>query len=139
MNGELILDRELAQAYTKELYTRSIHPVGVAYNHIRCQESLHDLSDELGKITVPGLFVHGEKDPLISVKGAIQTAKAAFSSKLVIIPKMGHMFFNKRAQQNIAELLLSHFCDTGSVMRDQVRVVPYDPAWPKLFEQESNS
>jgi esterase len=115
LNGDLPLDEEMAKAYTKELYTRSRHPVGVAWNHIRCQEGLPDLSSGLKKVTVPGLFLHGEKDVLIPAEGAIRTANASPSSTLTIIPKMGHMMFHQGVQQQIAKALLQHF-----VFSDQV-------------------
>lgn len=111
LNGTLPLDESMAKEYTKELYTRSLHPVGVAWNHIRCQKALPDLADALRKVAVPGLFIHGEKDPLIPVMGAIQTAQASPSSTLGIIPKMGHMLFDRKLQQDIAEMLLKHFSD----------------------------
>jgi pimeloyl-ACP methyl ester carboxylesterase len=109
LNGDFPLDEEMAKAYTKELYTRSIHPVDVAWNHIHCQEGLPDLSNKLSKIKVPGLFIHGKNDVMIPVEVAIHTANATPSSTLTIIQRMGHMIFHKGLQRQIAELLLQHF------------------------------
>jgi pimeloyl-ACP methyl ester carboxylesterase len=112
LNGALPLDEKMATKYTKELYTRSMHQVGVAWNLIRCQEGLPDLSSQLNKVTVPSLFLHGEKDVLISIEGAQNTARAVPHAALLILPGMGHMMFHKELQQHIAMLLLHHFART---------------------------
>jgi len=45
LNGDFPLDQQMAEAYTREMYERSLHPVGVAWNHIHCQEGIGDLSN----------------------------------------------------------------------------------------------
>jgi pimeloyl-ACP methyl ester carboxylesterase len=100
LNGALPLDEEMATEYTKELYTRSIHPVGVAWNHIRCQQHTPPLPSPL-PTSVPELFLHGEHDCLIPQPHA--------SPHTQTIPRMGHMMFHTGVQQQIAQLLLSHF------------------------------
>jgi len=109
LNGDMPLDQELAREYTKDLYHRSIHEIGVAWNHIRAQENIGDLSRELSQISVPGLFIHGEKDPLIPVEGGVATANAASNASIKIIPKMGHMIFHRGLQEDLADHLLQHF------------------------------
>jgi len=109
LNGDYEVDEEMAKQYTQDFYIRSKHPVGVAWNHIRCQEDFNDLRKQLKNNTVPGLFIHGEKDPLIPVQGAKDTAQATANSKLIIIPGMGHMFFNRKLESQIANFLLAHF------------------------------
>lgn len=109
LNGDYPVDNEIAESYTRELYERSIHPVGVAWNHINCQEGMGDLSNALKKVVVPGLFIHGEKDPLIPVQGGIQTAQKVKNARIEIIPRMGHMIFDNNLQKEIALHLIHHF------------------------------
>jgi len=114
LNGNVPLDRKMAEEYTQELYERSDHEAGVAWNHIHAQEKIGDLSKSLEKLTIPGLFVHGEKDPLIPVQGGINTANAASNAALQVIPDMGHMMFNSDLQKRLASILLKHFSETVS-------------------------
>jgi pimeloyl-ACP methyl ester carboxylesterase/catechol 2,3-dioxygenase-like lactoylglutathione lyase family enzyme len=109
LNGDFPLNQEMAESYTKELYHRSLHPVGVAWNHIHCQESLGDLSAKLEKVSTPALFIHGEKDPLIPVEGGIKTAQTVKDAKIKVIPRMGHMIFDSNLQEKIASILVQHF------------------------------
>jgi pimeloyl-ACP methyl ester carboxylesterase len=111
LNGDYEVDREIATKYTKDLYSRSKHPVGVAWHHIWCQKNYIDLSDKLGLMSIPGLFIHGELDPLIPLEAAIETQKFTPHSTLRIIPGMGHMIFNRELEASIASLLIDHFVD----------------------------
>jgi len=112
LNGSAPLDREMAKEYTRELYDRSNHEVGVAWNHIHAQENIGDLSKDLAKLAIPGLFIHGEKDPLIPVQGGINTANATSHAILQVIPDMGHMIFNSDLQKRFASILLKHFSES---------------------------
>lgn len=109
LNGTFETDEKMAFTYTHDLYFRTKHKVSVAWNHIHCQEGLGDLSKELINNTVPGLFIHGELDPLIPVQSAIDTAKVTAHSELIIIPGMGHMFFNRSLEDQIEKYLIRHF------------------------------
>lgn len=112
LNGNVPLDSNMAKEYTRELYDRSNHEVGVAWNHIHAQENVGDLSSDLAELKTPGLFIHGENDPLIPLQGGINTAKAASNSTLEIIPDMGHMIFSADLQKNIAAILVKHFSES---------------------------
>lgn len=46
--------------------------------------------DELAKVRVPFLVIHGKADPLVPVEGGIDTAKAVPGAKLELIEGMGH-------------------------------------------------
>lgn len=108
LNGSYELDEELAINYTRDLYTRSKHKVGVAWHHIWCEEHYRNLIDKLNNVSVPGLFIHGEQDPLIPVQGAIETQRAAPNSNLLILPKMGHMIFNRQLESELVGALVAH-------------------------------
>jgi pimeloyl-ACP methyl ester carboxylesterase len=109
LNGDFPLDEQMAADYTKDLYERSQHPVGVAWSHIKAQEGFHDLAAQLASITVPAFFIHGEKDPLIPVAAGIATAHAVPNAKMAVIPGMGHMIFNHDLENTIANMLIENF------------------------------
>ena len=109
LNGNFEVDQELATEYTKDLYERSNHPVGVARNHIKAQEEFTDLSVQLKSIVVPAFFIHGQEDLLIPVQAGIATAKVVSNAKIDVIPDMGHMIFNRELEQNLANILILNF------------------------------
>ncbi len=81
LNGDYRVDIDLARAYTLDLYNRSDHVVGVAWHHIQSQQNLGDLAKLLKTISCPCFFIHGDKDPLISVDAGIATSKGGASGK----------------------------------------------------------
>lgn len=83
LNGSIKLDEELAITYTKDLYQRTSHPIGVAWNHIRCQGALGNIGDGLKANTVPALFIHGEDDQLIPIQGGIDTFVTTANARMV--------------------------------------------------------
>lgn len=109
LNGDYPVDEKLAYTYTKDLYERSNHPVGVAWNHIRAQENLGDLTDRLKTISVPAFFIHGEKDPLIPLEAGRATSAAVPGAQMIVIPGMGHMIFSLELEGILAKQLLDNF------------------------------
>jgi pimeloyl-ACP methyl ester carboxylesterase len=109
LNGNLELDRKSAYKYTKDLYIRSYHPINFSWNHIKCQEGFDDLGNDLAKINIPTLFIHGKDDPLVPVESGIATAKTVPNSILKVIPCMGYTLFNKTLEDKIARMLIKHF------------------------------
>ena len=112
LQGDIPLDEKMAEEYTRELYERSFHKVGVAWNHIRAQERIHEFSHELCKLKVPALFLHGEKDPLVPVEVAKSSFVHIKNATFEIVPKMGHMFFDRNVEKFLASRLVSHFLRT---------------------------
>jgi pimeloyl-ACP methyl ester carboxylesterase len=49
-----------------------------------------DRTENLGRLTLPFLVIHGEEDPLVTVSGGKATAAAVPGSRLILIPGMGH-------------------------------------------------
>lgn len=110
LNGEIPLDKKMAEAYTKDLILRSQHAVRAGNNHELVMRSL-DLEksrDVLRKVDLPSLIIQGEADPLVLPRNGIALAHAISRSHLTMIPGMGHMFFDRRLEENIAALLSSH-------------------------------
>ena len=68
---------------------RSFTPKGTARQAAAIGAS-PDRTARLTKITVPTLVIHGMKDPLVKRSGGIATAQAIPSSRLLMLPDMGH-------------------------------------------------
>ena len=49
-----------------------------------------DRTEPLGRLSVPALVIHGEADPLVSVRAGEATAAAIPGARLLTIPGMGH-------------------------------------------------
>lgn len=108
LNGNVPMDQKLATEYTNDLYTRTIHKVDVAWNHINSQKNIAMLIDKLPQNRIPGLFIHGDADPLIARDDSIKNAEMTGNSRFEVVPGMGHMVFNRAIQDRIALLVLKH-------------------------------
>ncbi len=116
LNGTAEFDKNIAQAYIEDLYMRSNHmfltkdkqikAFEVPHNHVRAQAHVKLTKQDLQKITDPTLIIHGQEDYLMLPSHAQATHKAIPNSHLEIIPKMGHMIFNRDLEQKIADLIL---------------------------------
>jgi pimeloyl-ACP methyl ester carboxylesterase len=69
---------------------RSAPPSAVAWAQ-RAMAARSDNIDALRAATVPGLVIHGEEDPLITVADAEAMAEALPKGRLVRMPKVGHL------------------------------------------------
>ncbi len=96
LNGTAEFDKELAIDYTKNLYDRQEISGALGESHVKAQANLTDRTEELKQVSLPTLVLHGEEDYLIDKYGGIQTAQCLINSQLVLIPKMGHLPFNKK-------------------------------------------
>lgn len=94
LNGTAEFDEELAIDYTRELYNRQEINGALGASHVKAQANLSDRSGQLKKVKIPALVIHGEEDYLVDKYGGVQTAECIENSKLVLIPKMGHIPFN---------------------------------------------
>lgn len=109
LNGDFEVDASMAHMYTRDLYERSQHPVGVAWSHIKAQSGFDNLAADLHTISVPAFFIHGEKDCLIPAAAGIATAKAVPYAQMHVVPGMGHMIFNRTLENVIARILIENF------------------------------
>lgn len=108
LTGEMEFDEEQARGYVKEIYRRDPHP-GVAWNHIGIQHLLSDNHEKFRKNKIPGLILHGQADPLQPVSYARVAHQMISNTKMIVLPKIGHMFFNAEAEDQIAKQLISFF------------------------------
>lgn len=108
LNGRVEFDQSLALAYVKEIYKRDLHP-GVAWNHIGIQRFIPDYFNRFQNNLIPGLILHGSADPLQPSSYASLTHQMIKNTDLVILPDVGHMFFNVGVENQIVECLLKFF------------------------------
>jgi len=118
LNGTLTFDEDMARANVKDMYERSKHmyktqdgqvkAFEVPHNHVSAQKEIVLAKNDLQTINTPSLVIHGQEDYLQLPFNAKMTAQSIPNSKLIIIPGMGHMFFNRKLEQKIADLILNH-------------------------------
>ena len=70
-------------------YDRAYDPSGVA-RQLAAALTTPDRTDDLRRLDVPALVIHGAADPLITVDGGRATAKAIPGAELLVIDGMGH-------------------------------------------------
>lgn len=111
LNGTAAFDRELAVAYTKNLYQRQHIDGALGATHVKAQETLTDRTEALQAVQLPALVMHGEEDYAVDSYAAIQTAEAMPNAELVLLPTMGHIPFNRellsRFEQEIIQFILA--------------------------------
>ncbi len=72
-----------------EAFDRSFYPAGTIKQMAAIMAS-GDRSDEVRRITVPTLVIHGNDDPLVPLKNGEDTAKKIARSEYAVIDGMGH-------------------------------------------------
>jgi pimeloyl-ACP methyl ester carboxylesterase len=82
-------DEERIRARALASYDRGRNPAGTA-RQLAAILASGDRTEELGKVRVPTLVIHGADDPLIDVSGGEATARAIPGARLIVIPGMGH-------------------------------------------------
>lgn len=113
LNGKYSLDNEMAISYTKDLLLRTKHQIRAGNNHELLMKNVYNALEKnrniLTKIHCPTLVIHGENDPISLPRDGKALAKAINQAKLILIPKMGHMMFNKELESHLAKLLINFF------------------------------
>jgi pimeloyl-ACP methyl ester carboxylesterase len=59
----------------------------------------HDVADQLDRIHMPTLVLHGADDRLIPVENGRLLAEAIPGARLILYPEAGHLFFIERAEE----------------------------------------
>jgi pimeloyl-ACP methyl ester carboxylesterase len=108
LNGSLTLNHNIASSYTEDLYDRSLHMVGVALNHIKCQKQPDLIMQKIHKIKSPGFFISGAKDPMVPTEDVIKNSAIIQNSQVTIIPQMGHMIFNQTIEKKLATIIIKN-------------------------------
>ena len=82
-------DEERLRKRARTSFDRGYHPQGTARQLVAILAS-GDRTEELRRLEVPTLVVHGTEDPLIDVSGGRATAEAIPGSRLELFEGMGH-------------------------------------------------
>lgn len=82
-------DDNLNRKHAGLKFDRGIYPAGIA-RQLAAILSSGGRRELLKSVTVPTLVIHGDADPLVPVKGGIDTADAIPGAELLIIEGMGH-------------------------------------------------
>ncbi len=110
-NGDFELDVDLAKNFTRDIYFRSNHKIGMVKNHVQIMEKLFkEMSEKTGNLVLiktPTLIIHGAKDSLVMSRVAKEMSKVIKNSKFVLIDKMGHMIFNKDLEKKILNEIIN--------------------------------
>lgn len=83
------VDEARIRQRTGEAWDRDHDPAGVARQAVAIMTQ-RDRTEDLGRLRVPTVVLHGASDPLIHVSGGEATARAIPGARLVVVPGMGH-------------------------------------------------
>jgi pimeloyl-ACP methyl ester carboxylesterase len=87
--GSPDLDEDAVRRIAALAHERGLNPEGTQ-RQLGAIIASGDRTDALGRLAVPTVVVHGERDPLIGSSGGRATAAAIPGAELVLIPGMGH-------------------------------------------------
>lgn len=128
LNGDAPFDDEMAARYTRELYARNPATLP-ATNHVAIQAEMADRGPALRGVDLPALVIHGDRDPLVPFEGGQQTAGALGGSRLVRLPRAGHMFFSPVIWGEIVRELVDHL-RTADLLAGRPAARPMHPDSP---------
>jgi pimeloyl-ACP methyl ester carboxylesterase len=92
---------------TADSYDRCFYPQGLIRQFVAIQMQPNRVP-ALASVKVPTLVVHGTDDPLISVEGGKDTAKAIPGAQLMLIEGMGHDLPHGGPWPQIVEAIAAH-------------------------------
>jgi pimeloyl-ACP methyl ester carboxylesterase len=109
LHGSHPLDEELAIGYTQEIYTRDVRDASVAERHIAAMGTVPaSLAEDLKRVIIPSLVIHGTEDPLVPVDHGIAIAQRIPGCRVQLIPTAGHMFFHRELWIQLFKYILAH-------------------------------
>lgn len=112
LNGTIAFNEEMARSYTINLLTRTKHAIQAGNNHElvmrELYESLPQQRNLIERIKAPALIIHGEQDPLSLLRDGKALSNAIPGCKLITVPGMGHMIFNRNLESEIIKMIQNH-------------------------------
>jgi len=127
LRGDFPMDTTIAQDYIKDMYVRS-EPEHIAWfekfssgadplhNHVKAQQNIVERTQDLKKIKIPVLVIHGDKDclsfPRVVREYCVDLIPQA---QMRIIPGMGHMILNQTLFTCIKDLIVENMQSTKEV------------------------
>ncbi|MHA2304452.1 MAG: alpha/beta fold hydrolase [Candidatus Hodarchaeales archaeon] len=107
LNGSVYpLDEDQIRLRSAKAFDRSFYPQGTA-RQLAAILASGSRNEELQKINIPTLVIHGDIDPLVPVEAGRDTANMIPNAKLLIIEGMGHNIPPQIAPQ-IIEAIVQH-------------------------------
>jgi len=126
-HGTIPMDKNITRQFVKDMYERTLPEhmalyepsssgVEKMHNHFRAllkkgtmMQDVADRTQDLKKIKIPVLVIHGEKDNLLFPRIAKKyCADLIPGAKMCVIPGMGHMVLNKDLFTHIGSLIVKH-------------------------------
>ena len=101
------VDEKWARKIMAQSYDRCFYPPGTARQLLAILTQT-DRRAALASVKAPTLVIHGTDDPLVTVEGGKDTAKAIPGSELMLIEGMGHDIPHGGAWPRIVEAITAH-------------------------------
>jgi len=120
LHGTIPMDENIAQQYIKDMYERTLpehlewfenFSAGIEplHNHVKAQQNLPDRTQDLKRIKIPTLVIHGQEDCLALPRIVKEyCADIIPGTRIQIIPGMGHMILNRNLFIQIKDLVVKH-------------------------------
>ncbi|HEX8794245.1 MAG TPA: alpha/beta hydrolase [Polyangiaceae bacterium] len=83
------VDEARIRRRTEVAWDRDHDPLGVM-RQMAAIFTQRDRTEDLGRVRVPAVVIHGAADPLVPLAGGQATAAAIPGARLVVVPGMGH-------------------------------------------------
>jgi pimeloyl-ACP methyl ester carboxylesterase len=84
-----LFDEDLARAKASLAFERGLSPDGTGRQMLAIIAS-GSRSDDLRRIDIPTLVIHGDADPLVDPTGGRRTAEVIPGAELIVLAGMGH-------------------------------------------------
>jgi pimeloyl-ACP methyl ester carboxylesterase len=108
----LPFDEEFYRTLSIEAYERSVCPEGTGRQYLAIMAQ-KVRTDDLRKLKVPSLIVHGDADPLVPLAGGKATADAIPGAEFMVVKGMGHVIPNLNAYWgDIKDAIINHMGKT---------------------------
>ena len=92
----LPFDEEFHKKIATQAFDRSFCPEGTSRQYLAIMVQ-KDRTDELGKLKIPSLIIHGDEDPLVPFAGGKATSEAIPGAEFMVVKGMGHVIPNLNA------------------------------------------
>jgi pimeloyl-ACP methyl ester carboxylesterase len=104
----LPFDEDFHKRIAAQAFDRSFCPEGTGRQYLAIMVQ-KDRTNELGKLRIPSLVVHGDEDPLIPLAGGKATSEAIPGAEFMVVKGMGHVIPNLNAYWgDIKDAMISH-------------------------------
>ena len=104
----LPFDEEFHNSIAAQTFDRSFCPEGTGRQYLAIMVQ-KDRTDELGKLKMPSLVIHGDEDPLVPLAGGKATSEAIPNAEFMVVKGMGHALPNLNAYWgDIKDAMIRH-------------------------------